>query len=199
MDKFQDRFRIPSHRLKNWDYSKNGIYFIIIVVQNRECILGDIENQKMELSDFGKIVNDEWVTSFEIRNELFPDEFVIMSNHLHGLVVLKNPINFVGSGGVVETHDRASLPIQNDGRTPMPQRKPKSISSFIAGFKSATTIQIDNYIDSKNLTISKYNRENKLWQANYHDHILRNEEEYWKIKNYIRNNPANWDNDKFNE
>ena len=147
-------------------------------------------------------------------------------NHLHALVLLKIPSNFVGFGGVVETHGRASnidnnlvdnnivthisdlnvethgrasLPVPNDGRIPLPQRKPKSISSFIAGFKSATTIQIDNYIDSQNLTISKYNKENKLWQSNYYDHIVRNEEEYWKIKNYISNNPSNWENDKFNE
>jgi len=219
MDKFQDRFRIPSHRLKNWDYSKNGIYFITIVVQNREYILGYIENKKMELSDFGKIVNDEWFTSFEIRNELFLDEFVIMPNHLHALVVLKNPNNFFDSvgavethgrasnidnemvGGYTETHGRASLPPQQSSQPSkiIPHRKPKSISSFIAGFKSATTTQIDDYIDMHNLTISKYNMENKLWQANYHDHIVRNEEEYWKIKNYIRNNPANWVNDKFNE
>jgi len=54
-------------------------------------------------------------------------------------------------------------------------------------------------MDLHNVAISKYNRENKFWQANYHDHIVRNEEEYWKIKNYIRNNPANWVDDKFFE
>jgi REP element-mobilizing transposase RayT len=215
MDKFQDRYRISSHRLRGWDYSSNGYYFITIVTQNRDCILGRIENHQMILSDFGTIVNVEWYESFNIRTELFLDEFVIMPNHLHALIVLKKQVFVVKSSGLdlnvethgldlnVETHGRASLPTEStepiQSPQKMPERKPKSISSFIAGFKSATITKIDDYIDFYNLAISKYNRENKLWQANYHDHIVRNEEEYWKIKNYIRNNPKNWKDDKFFE
>lgn len=71
MDKFQERYRISSHRLRSWDYSQNGIYFITIAIQNRERILGQIENFQMVLSDFGKIVHDEWYKSFEMRTELF--------------------------------------------------------------------------------------------------------------------------------
>lgn len=202
MDKFQDKFRISSNRLHNWDYSKDGIYFITIVIQNRDCILGKIENNKMILSEFGNIVNDEWIKSFKIRDELFLDEFVIMPNHLHALAVIKNhnKIDF----NVVETHGRASLQ-SNPARASLPPqpppplyRKPKSISSFIAGFKSSTSSKIDDYIDLHNLAISKFNRVNKLWQANYHDHIVRNKEEYWRIKQYIKNNPAKWKSDELN-
>ena len=78
------------------------------------------------------------------------------------------------------------------------QRKPKSISSFIAGFKSATTNQIDDYIDLHHSNIIKFNRNNRLWQTNYHDHIIRNKPEYFKIRNYIQNNPSDWNNDNFN-
>ncbi|MFV0593136.1 MAG: transposase [Draconibacterium sp.] len=200
MDKFQGKYRISSHRLSRWDYSKNGIYFITIVIQNRDCILGEIRNSKMILSDFGNIVNVEWQKSFDLRNELFLDEYIIMPNHLHALVVLRNSGNDRDLN--VETHGRASLPPPRDPafhNLPSFKRKPKSISSFIAGFKSATTSKIDDYIDSHDLKIPKFNKHNKLWQANYYDHIIRNENEYWQIKQFIKNNPVVWESDKFNE
>jgi REP element-mobilizing transposase RayT len=77
-------------------------------------------------------------------------------------------------------------------------RLPKSISSFIAGFKSAVNTKIDNFIDLHQLSIPKYNRNNHFFQPNYHDHIIRNESEFLQIKNYIKNNPLNWDTDQFN-
>lgn len=65
----------------------------------------------------------------------------------------------------------------------------------MAGFKSAVNTKIDDYIDEKHLNITKYNRNNHFFQPNYHDHIIRNEVEYQRIKNYIINNPANWEKD----
>jgi uncharacterized Ntn-hydrolase superfamily protein len=77
------------------------------------------------------------------------------------------------------------------------ERKPKSISSFIAGYKSSVTTKIDDFIDLHDLPIEKFNRTNRFWQINYHDHIIRDQKEYWKIKKYIQNNPRNWMDDKF--
>jgi REP element-mobilizing transposase RayT len=77
-------------------------------------------------------------------------------------------------------------------------RKPKSISSFIAGFKSAINSKIDDYIDDAGLNIPKYNRNNHFFQPNYYDHIIRNDKEYQRIKEYIINNPMKWRDDKFN-
>ncbi|MFW6248509.1 MAG: transposase [Bacteroidota bacterium] len=206
MDKFRNKYRIKSYRMPQWDYSGNGMYFITLVTQNRECNLGEIVNGEMILSAFGKIVNDEWLKSFEIRNELFFDEYIIMPNHVHAIVILdkngieKNEMN--GShGSHVETHGRASL------QSPQSQielykkpfvRKPKSISSFMAGFKSAVNSKIDDYIDECNLDMQKYNRNNHFFQSNYHDHIIRNNAEYERIKKYIINNPLKWGADKFN-
>ena len=181
----------------------------------------------MELSDFGKIANNEWDKSFEIRNELFCDEFTIMPNHLHAIIILEQPkMDSDGSDGSdgldgsrVETHGRASQqsresresrdqscesPISPDQSRESPDqsnfiRKPKSISSFIAGFKSATNSKIDDYIDENKLDIPKYNRNNHFFQVNYNDHIIRNQTEYQRIKNYIINNPKNWIDDKFNK
>lgn len=181
-EKYQNKYRIKSHRMPNWDYSGTGYYFITIVTQNMVCNLGKIKNQKMILSDFGKIIEIEWHKSFKIRNELFLDEFIMMPNHLHAIIILKkNKIN-------------DSQKSQNQFI-----RKPKSISSFIGGFKSAITTKIDDFIDENNLDIPKYNKNNHFFQPNYNDHIIRNNAEYHRIKNYIINNPKKWNNDKFNE
>ncbi len=199
MDKFKNTYRIQSHRMPRWDYSANGMYFITMVTQNRECHLGKITHGKMDLSDWGVIVNDEWLKSFEIRQELYLDEYIIMPNHLHAIVVLNQP-DTGRAAVIVETHGRASLQ-SPPPPPPSPDfiRKPKSISSFIAGFKSAVNTKIDDYIDEYQLGIPKYNRDNHFFQPNYHDHIIRNDGEYRRIKQYIINNPSNWQDDALNK
>ena len=133
----------------------------------------------------------------------------MMPNHLHAIIILKkNKINDLqdshdSQDSHVQTHGRASLHPNHPNHPPKFQnqfiRKPKSISSFIGGFKSAITTKIDDYIDENNLDIPKYNRKIHFFQPNYHDHIIRNKPEYHRIKNYIINNPAKWNDDKFNE
>ena len=88
MDKFQNIYRIPSNRRPNWDYSGNGAYFITLVTQNRICNLGEIVNNEMVLSDFGRIVKTEWEKSFDLRNELFVHEYILMPNHIHAIIIL---------------------------------------------------------------------------------------------------------------
>ena len=217
MGKFRNKYRIQSKRMPYWDYSGNGAYFITICVNGRNCIFGHIENKKMNLNEFGEIAHNEWEISPTIRDEIELDVFVIMPNHLHGIVILKKPIvdavidSNDGShdGSLVETHGRASQPEnqpENQNPSPQkPQRKPKSISSFIAGFKSAVTTKINNLIDLRmqihgptfQFATSKFNRKNKLWQLNYYDHIIRNNVEFNRIKKYIISNPSNWQEDKF--
>ncbi len=210
MDKFRNKYRIASHRMPGWDYASDSLYFITLVTQHRICNLGNVVDSKMYLSDFGKIVHQEWLKSFEIRAELFCDEYIIMPNHLHAIVEINRP--------VVDTHGRAYLhnnplpqnnpsepiepiePIEplNQIKRNMPVRLPKSISSFIVGLKSAVNTKIDDYIDLHRLNIPKYNRSNHFFQPNYHDHIIRNEMEYQRIKRYIISNPYCWKADKLN-
>lgn len=204
-EKFQNKYRMQSNRMPKWDYSGNGVYFITIVTQNRVCNFGHINNGKMIFSEFGKIINDEWLKSFEIRNELFLDEYIIMPNHLHAIVVLDNTqtTNNGSHDRNVGLHGRVNLhypnyPFQQPVEQPKFIRKPKSISSFIAGFKSVINTKIDDYIDEHNLNIPKYNRKNHFFQSNYYDHIIRNESEYHRIKEYIINNPIKWENNKLN-
>jgi REP element-mobilizing transposase RayT len=199
--------------MPHWDYSDNAIYFITIVTQNRECNLGHVNKGEMIFSDFGKIVNDEWLKSFEMRHELFLDEYIIMPNHLHAIVLLKKTNNdqlfdfqrMNGTNGTnIETHGRASLQQQPTEYSIKPStepsnfiRKPQSISSFVAGFKSAVNSKIDDFIDEFGLNIPKYNFKNHFFQPNYHDHIIRNTSEYRRIKEYIIKNPLKWKDDNF--
>ena len=225
-DKFRNKYRIPSNRLRGWDYASSGHYYITIVTAGRNRLFGDIVNGEMILNDLGQIVYDEFFKSFELREELFLGEFVLMPDHLHAIVILdksKCTDDVVGTCGRVETpdrvetcgrvetHGRASLQSQRQYQrqsqsqnpqpptTPQFQRQPKSISSFVAGFKSSTIKQIDDWIDSNNLPMAKFNKNNPLWQSNYHDHIIRNETEYRHISDYIVRNPMEWKEDTLNK
>lgn len=205
MEKFKNKYRIQSHRKPNWDYSADAFYFLTIITQNRECNLGTVVDNDIILSHFGKIVEYEWFQSFEIRQELILHDFILMPNHLHTIVEIynENRDDYATAIHHVDTHGRVYLPLNSIEselssikRNP-PIRLPKSISSFIAGFKSAVNTKIDDFIDEQHLTIPKYNRNNHFFQPNYHDHIIRNNAEYQNISNYIINNPMNWNNDKF--
>ena len=185
-NKFRNKYRIQSNRMPDWNYSKNGSYFITLVTQNRECNMGSIIKMRdkvlVKLSSYGSIIKTEWLRSFEIRQELFLDEYRIMPNHIHAIIILNM------NESSLKNND---LNIKNNPFI----RLPKSISSFIAGFKASVNTEIDNYIDQNQLNIPKYNRNNHFFQPNYHDHVIRNEKEYYRIKNYIINNPKNWKED----
>jgi len=127
-------------------------------------------------------VLNEWNISFEIRSELFCDTFIIMPDHLHAILRIDNPRRII-----VRTHGRASVQLlnQNSG---IAYRPPKSISSFVAGFKSSATKQINELRNTPKLPV---------WQPRFHDHIIRNNGEYQRIKYYIESNPENWEKSKF--
>jgi len=189
-EKFANKFRIPSARLKNWDYSSESTYFITICTTGRECLFGSIALGTMNFSHIGQIVLEELEKSFVIRAELFCDAFVIMPNHIHAILrIEKNDDSTVETHGhvvetrddVVETHGRASLP--NYG---IAYRPPKSISSFVAGFKSSATKRVNQYRQMPGMC---------LWQERFHDHIISNDAEYQRILEYIETNPANWESD----
>lgn len=184
MSLYKNRYRIESIRLKNWDYSSDGYYFITICTKYREHLFGEIINNKINLSDIGKIVFQEWNKSFDIRAELFCDCFVIMPNHIHG--VLRINISSVETHAPVETH--AATPVETHAVLSLQGRGhvPKSISSFVAGFKSHATKQINGYRNTPG---------GFVWQPRFHDHVIRNNGELNRIRKYINNNPCNWKED----
>ena len=189
MAKFQNKYRSESARAQWWDYGNEGAYFITICTKNREHFFGEIINGIMHLSPIGEIVNNEWNISFDIRTELFCDTFVIMPNHIHAIVRINyDTVGTTHGGGTVGTHGRASLQRQTQlsDNIGIAYRSPKSISSFVAGFKSASTKRINQYRHSPKMPV---------WQPRFHDHIIRNEIEYQRIHNYIVNNPVKWEKD----
>jgi REP element-mobilizing transposase RayT len=173
-----------SIRLKDYDYAQAGAYFITICTYNKESIFGNVINGEMMSNEYGQVVEREWLKTTQIRTAMELDEFVIMPNHMHGIfVIMESP---VGAHGCAPLHIQ---PLQTQhGCVPI-QRKPRSLSSFLAGFKSAVTRQINE------LRGTPYA---PLWQRNYYEHVIRNEDDLSEIREYIVNNPLKWDLDSEN-
>lgn len=188
-----DIHKRQSIRLKGYDYSQSGLYFITICCYQRECLFGNIINSQIILNDFGQLIKEEWLKSAEIRKEIEFDDFVIMPNHFHAIVIINQEINSDFMKNDVDFQDNN---VGANGRSPLGQiqssrpkisMKPKSISSLIAGFKSATT---------KKINIIRNTPQNPVWQGNYYDHIIRNDESLARIREYVQNNPLSWENDQ---
>lgn len=183
-----DKHHRRSIRLKGYDYASAGAYFVTICTHQRQCLFGEIVDGELQLSEFGQIVSDEWIRSRSIRHEIDFDAWVIMPNHIHGIVLIQPsdvPQDLVGANGRLPLHDRAFHPTnQNHIAPPM---KPRSLSSFIAGFKSVTTKQIN---------IRRNAAGTPVWQRNYYEHIIRNEESLQHLRQYIHNNPLSWQEDQ---
>ena len=196
-DKFHIQYRITSARLSNWDYSWKGFYFITICTKNRERYFGEIKNGKMQLSNVDVIANLLWseIVSHTINAQL--GEIVVTTNHVHGVLILDNYRSVGGDVVVVETLHATSLqrerqpPIHNESNNLINQKmsgispKPNSISTIIRSYKSAVT---------KHANRLKLNFE---WQPRFYDHIIRNDDSFRRISNYIKNNPTKWEEDIF--
>jgi putative transposase len=193
---FNNKYRIQSARCPNWNYGSNSAYFVTICTQNHEKYFGEIINQKMQLSHTGVIADILW---YEIKNHaknVELDAFVVMPNHVHGILILNgnNSIyndngNVGGNGnGMVETLHATSLPFQPNAKNEiMSKISPKhgSVSTIIRSYKSAVT----RHAHRLGFEFA--------WQSRFHDHIVRNNESPERIRNYITNNPQNWNKDKF--
>lgn len=193
-DKFRNKYRIPSARLENWNYGSNAIYFVTICTNNRVKYFGEIvktqdfaSSQKtMQLSEIGTIAQKCWV---EIPNH-FPfvelGEFIVMPNHVHGIIIIDKPLNDIGdTNAIVETQNFASLPEPKPDNHNKFGPQSKNLASIIRGFK---------------IGVTKFARNNKIefdWQSRFHDHIIRNDESFQRISDYIINNPSKWTDDKF--
>ncbi len=175
-------------RLQTWDYSWGWWYYITICTHNRTCLFGEVVGDEMRLNAFGEIVKEEWLKTVSIRPEVELDDYVIMPNHLHGIIILNDPNQPIPIAG---THGSASANDQHigaDRRLPL-RREPRSLSSFVAGFKSAVTKRI-------NMTRNAPHR--PVWQSRFHDHIVRSDADLTRIRMYIANNPLHWSLDEEN-
>ena len=184
-----------SIRLHGYDYSRKGAYFITLCAKNRQCLFGKIADDKMVLNEYGKIVQDEWMESSKIRKEIKLDYFIVMPNHIHGIIFITNrntPLRSTDANDVGATppNGGTSRPAPPQAESPPPRGpKPKSLGSFVAGFKSIATRRINELRKTPGVSV---------WQRNYYDHIIRNENELHQIREYIVNNPAKWEYDREN-
>ncbi len=169
-----------SIRLKGYDYAQLGAYFVTICTYQRQCWFGEILDGRMYLNQIGNVVVQEWVRSSQIRQEIELDTWVIMPNHIHGIVLITD-INKVVAQSLVSLHTPTSNP------EPL-HRQPRSLSTFIAGFKASVTKQINIIRQAPGIPI---------WQRNYHERIVR-EESLKTIRAYIVNNPQRWADDPEN-
>ena len=200
-----------SIRLKGYDYSQKGLYFVTICVKNRKCLFGEIINQQMILNDAGKMV-EKWY--FELENK-FPDikchEHIVMPNHFHCIV--ENTGFNVGADLRVCPDDVSSPDKEKGGHVGPPLRIPdnkidqSNLDDSIFGEHPGSplwrilqwfkTMSTNEYI--RNVKTNDWPRfEGKLWQRDYWEHIIRDEKSYFAISEYIINNPRKWDNDSIN-
>ena len=174
-----------SIRLKNYDYSQAGLYFITIVTQNREYLFGEIVGDEMVLNDAGIMIEQIWYEIPVYYPGFNVHQFTIMPNHIHGI------IEIVGAG------PRACPNIDKNGQPQAGQPRgvaPTGLGDIVHRFKTLTT---KRYIEGvKNKNWRRFDR--KLWQRNYWEHIIRNDNEHHRIAQYILDNPKKWAMDKLN-
>lgn len=191
-------------RLKGYDYSRAGSYFITICCQDRICRFGYIEEKQMILNEYGQIAHNEWMKLPERFPHFILDTFQIMPNHIHGIITLTDA---VGSGftpgpftpGPDEGQPQGVAPtnvptVDGQPRGVAPTEAPTgapTIGNIIGAYKSLVANGCLEIYKSNN------KRMGKLWQRSYYEHIIRNKEAYHRISEYIKKNPAKWDKDKF--
>ncbi|MBA9076269.1 transposase [Rufibacter quisquiliarum] len=184
MAKF-DMFSKSARRLKGYDYRLEGLYFITICTQDRYPYFGEVVNGEMVLSDEGQIAHDYWLDLPKHMPHLFLGDFVVMPNHVHGIVGLEGILR---DGSTLE--DNKALPYNGiTGKNEfMANLAPKagSISHVIGFYKSICTKMI------RSVSTEPFG-----WQPRFHDRIIRNQRELLLIENYILNNPSKWQEDRF--
>jgi len=167
--------RRRSIRLPEFDYARYGPFFVTLCVENRNCIFGTVADGQMQLKRYGEIIEEEWIRTAEIRRETSFDAYVVMPNHFHGIVsVLNTEADRLGRVGA---HSRAPL-----------RRQSRSLGAMIAQFKATTTRRINALRGTPGATI---------WQRNYYEHVIRDERDLERIRNYIAANPARWEEDGY--
>ncbi|MFW5762012.1 MAG: transposase [Cyclobacteriaceae bacterium] len=210
-----------SIRLKGYDYSQEGLYFITICIKNRACLFGNIERTAnprgcpiMILNDAGKMVDAEWNKLPQRFPNIQLHEYIVMPNHFHAIIEIVGATLVVAQNTVAQNK---SEPINTEKGQPQgiapnekgqpqgiapnekgqpqgiaPTGKNKRLGDIIGAFESITTVEYIRGVKTKNW--KPFN--GKLWQRNYWEHIIRNEQSYNRISEYIFNNPKNWKNDK---
>jgi len=201
-----------SIRLRGYDYSQVGAYFFTVCTQDRTCLFGEVADDQMQLNEVGRMVAAEWDRLMDRFPTIELDAFVVMPNHIHGIVVISFadarsdsgvgaglvPAPRVGTGTSAVTEPGATTRVAptgiGAGITARAVEVEPILGDIIGAFKSLTT---DLYIAGvKQSGWPGFRR--RLWQRNYYEHIIRTDESLNQIRRYILDNPANWDTDEEN-
>ena len=165
-----------SIRLEDFDYTSGALYFLTICADRRRCIFGRVHDGEVQLNKLGRIVEDEWLVSLEMRRHLDLDAFVIMPNHMHAVVAFFDQGDAAAGGG------------KGARSAPLRGMQPRSLPSFVAGFKASVT-------RSTRAMLPRWRT--PIWQRNYYEHIIRNDRDLERIREYIAANPARWEEDSY--
>jgi putative transposase len=174
MGKYHNKYRIESTRLRDWDYSSPGYYFITICAKDRNNYFGRVVDGIVELSGIGSVAQECWQNIPVHFPHVKLDEFIVMPNHVHGIIIINAKHN-------VETQNFASL--QNNKFGP----QSKNLGSIIRGFK----IGVRKWTTMNNIDFQ--------WQSGFYEHVIRNDAELNRIRQYIIENPAKWEFDSENQ
>ncbi len=169
-----------SIRLRGYDYSQAGMYFVTICTHDRTPLFGEIINGEMKMNESGVIATDEILVTAKIRHNVSFDEFIVMPNHMHGIIT-------VGARCTrPECVRRECTPQNGQGSEAGLVQCAPTIGDVVRGYKSAVTKRINQL---RNLPFAP------VWQRNYYEHIIRDEAAYVKIAEYIQTNPQRWQED----
>ncbi len=172
-------------RLKEYNYAQTGAYFVTVCVQERKCFFGNIINGQIILNGAGRMIENNWHNLSQRFANIELDEFIIMPNHLHGV------IKIIVGAPLVGAQKKDNMVAENNvgaGTRPAP-----TLGDMIGVFKSITT---NEYIRNvKNNDWQPFNK--RLWQRNFYEHIIRDENDLNRVREYIITNPAKWEEDKY--
>ena len=175
-----------SIRLKGFDYTREGAYFVTICTQNQACLFGEIVNGQMRLNDVGKVVDICWRAIPKHFPRVVLDAFVIMPNHVHGIIWI-GPAN------------RANVGAKN--LSPLPPQPPRPSQRDASAFRSPSKT-VGSIVRGFKIGVTKWVRTNKnfytVWQRNYYEHIIRNDTALNRLRQYITDNPVRWEEDREN-
>jgi REP element-mobilizing transposase RayT len=163
-----------SVRLRGYDYTQASGYFVTICTYQRECLFGEIVDREMRVNDLGRIAERVWLHTADVRPNIMLDAFVVMPNHIHGIIALTARVT------ATESHTdcvRRSGPLRG------------SLGAIMGQFKSIVTKTINRLRGGPEMLV---------WQRSYFEHIIRNENDLRRIRDYIENNPARWAEDENN-
>jgi REP element-mobilizing transposase RayT len=176
-----------SIRLKGYDYTQAGVYFVTIVTQNRACLFGDIVAGEVRLNAFGQAVAETWLWLATQYGYVELDECVVMPNHLHGIIIITETDNGCPTDGGGVGGGSRTAPTVIASTAPMVKRKP--LGRLIGAFKTVSTKRINEYRGTPGVVV---------WQRNYYEHIIRDERSLNRIREYIAANPLRWHLDREN-